>query len=149
MEKDKLNCVNELNRAIIRFRNSYSVWSNKHGISYHEMLVYYVIREYGFCTQKLICESYLLPKQTINNVFIKLRNNGILLQDTQKENRKEKVFILSEKGKAHYMQFISKLDAAESMAVDIIGFANLRELERLFNEYDKALGIAFGGINKQ
>lgn len=148
MEKEKLNCLNELNRAIIRFRNLYSCWATKNGISYHEMLVCYAIREFGFCTQKIICESYLLPKQTINNVFLKLRKNGILVQDNDAKKGKEKVFILSEKGKAYYRQIIMKLDAAESKAVDLIEFAKLRELEKLFSEYDRALSVAFGD-NKQ
>ena len=90
MDRNKAELLHELNRAIIKFRGSYSVWSNAQGISYHEMLVYYTIREYGFCTQKLICESYLLPKQTINNVFANLRKKGILLQDRARSTGRER-----------------------------------------------------------
>ena len=104
MDRNKAELLHELNRAIIKFRGSYSVWSNAQGISYHEMLVYYTIREYGFCTQKLICESYLLPKQTINNVFANLRKKGILLQDRARSTGREKAFVLSEEGKENYLQ---------------------------------------------
>ncbi|MBE6851818.1 MAG: MarR family transcriptional regulator, partial [Ruminococcus sp.] len=36
--------LNDVNRAIIKFRGVYSAWSKKHGISYNEMLVLYTIR---------------------------------------------------------------------------------------------------------
>lgn len=61
MNKESLKVVNDINRAIIKARGIYSEWSARHGISYHEMLVLYTIREFGFCTQKQICDSYLLP----------------------------------------------------------------------------------------
>ena len=69
MNKESLKAVNDINRAIIKARGIYSEWSARHGISYHEMLVLYTIREFGFCTQKQICDSYLLPRQTMNNVI--------------------------------------------------------------------------------
>ena len=144
MDRNKAELLHELNRAIIRFRGSYSVWSNAQGISYHEMLVYYTIREYGFCTQKLICESYLLPKQTINNVFANLRKKGILLQDRARSTGREKAFVLSEAGKENYLQCIGKLDEAETDAFDRMGKEKMQALKDLFLEYDKALGLSLG-----
>ena len=144
MDRNKAELLHELNRAIIRFRGSYSVWSNAQGISYHEMLVYYTIREYGFCTQKLICESYLLPKQTINNVFANLRKKGILLQDRARSTGREKAFVLSEAGKENYLQCIGKLDEAETDAFDRMGEEKMQALKDLFLEYDKAQGQSLG-----
>lgn len=144
MDRNKAELLHELNRAIIKFRGSYSVWSNAQGISYHEILVYYTIREYGFCTQKLICESYLLPKQTINNVFANLRKKGILLQDRARSTGREKAFVLSEAGKENYLQCIGKLDEAETDAFDRMGKEKMQALKDLFLEYDKALGLSLG-----
>ena len=79
MKNKSLNLINDINRAIIQIRGIYSAWSAEHGISYHEMLVIYTIREFGFCTQKQICDSYLLPRQTINNVITGLRKKGVLV----------------------------------------------------------------------
>ena len=78
MNKESLKVVNDINRAIIKARGIYSEWSARHGISYHEMLVLYTIREFGFCTQKQICDSYLLPRQTMNNVITRMRKDGLL-----------------------------------------------------------------------
>ena len=78
MKLKTLKQLNDVNRAIIKFRGIYSAWSAEHNISYHEMLVFYTIREKGYCIQKQICDSYLLPRQTMNNVITALRKNGIL-----------------------------------------------------------------------
>ena len=62
MDKKKQQLFDGINRAIIKFRGIYSEWSNRPGISYNEMLVLYTIRESGFCTQKQICDNYLLKQ---------------------------------------------------------------------------------------
>lgn len=145
MRQEKLSLLNDLNRAIIKFRGMYSAWANACGMSYHEMLVYYTVREYGFCTQKLICESYLLPKQTINNVFANLRKQGILAQDGRRGIGREKAFVLTEEGKSRFSQVMSKLDISENEAFDRMGKEKMRRLKELFLEYDRALQLALGG----
>ena len=76
MEKTR-QWLDTINRAIVQFRGIYSAWSASHGISYNEMLVLYTIRDQGYCTQKQICDSYLLPRQTINHVIAAMRQAGI------------------------------------------------------------------------
>ena len=98
MNKESLKVVNDINRAIIKARGIYSEWSARHGISYHEMLVLYTIREFGFCTQKQICDSYLLPRQTMNNVITRMRKDGLLEYSSVHSIGREKAFVLSEKG---------------------------------------------------
>lgn len=68
IEQNTLRLLNEINSAIIQFRGNYSAWCKAHGIGYNEMLVMYSIREKGYCTQKQICDQYLLHRQTINHV---------------------------------------------------------------------------------
>ena len=76
-------------------------------------MIYYTIREYGYCTQKLICDSYLLPKQTINHVFSSLRDKGILALNKDKSLGKEKAFSFSKDGEERFSSFASKLDGSE------------------------------------
>lgn len=76
MDQESLKLLAEINRAIIQYRGLYAAWSKEHEISYHELLVLYTIREQGFCTQKQICDSYLLPRQTINHGLPGLYGQG-------------------------------------------------------------------------
>ena len=144
MQQETLDLLSEVNRAIIKFRRTYSLWSNAHNISYHEMLVYYTVREQGFCTQKQICENYLLPKQTVNHVFAALQKAGILLRAGGADRGREKVFVLSEKGKKHAAPLLRSLDEAESRALERLGEEKLRTLTDLLMQYDRALGLSLG-----
>ena len=142
MDKESLNLLNGINRAIIKFRGIYSKWSSEHSISYHEMLVLYTIREHGFCTQKQICDSYLLPKQTINNVISAMRKDGILEYDTVHSKGREKAFVLSEKGESYAAPFLMSLNTVENRALELLGKDKLQTLTDLLLEYDQALNCA-------
>ena len=58
MQLKTLKQLNDVNRAIIKFHGIYSAWSAEHNISYHEMLVFYTIREkyppLGQCPGRLL-----------------------------------------------------------------------------------------------
>ena len=139
MEKNKQKLFDNVNRAIIKFRAIYFEWSRRHNISYHEMLVLYTIRENGYCTQKQICDNYLLPKQTIHNIISNMRENGILIYDESLSVSREKVFVLSEKGREYAAPFLESLDLVESGAMEILGQEKLDKLIGLLLEYDMAL----------
>lgn len=142
MKKDTLTLLNNINNAIIKFRGIYSAWSCEHGISYNEMLVFYTIREHGYCTQKQICDSYLLPRQTMNHVFTTLRTNGILQYSREHSAGREKAFILSEKGNSYAAPFLLSLDDVESRAIDLLGEKKIEALTDLLLQYDEALTAA-------
>ena len=143
MEKETLILLNGINQAIIKYRGMYSRWANEHNISYHEMLVLYEIRESGFCTQKQICENYLLPKQTINNVITAMRKDGILVYDESHSTGREKAFVLSDQGEQYAAPLLASLNAVETRALDIIGKDTLQTLTNFMLEYDQALKTAF------
>lgn len=142
MKQEDLTLLNDINRAIIKFRGIYSAWSEEHGISYHEMLVLYTIREFGYCTQKQICESYLLPKQTIHNIITALRQKDILEQNTDFSKGREKAFVLTEKGNEYAMPFLQSLDTVENRALELLGKKKLQDLTNLLLEYDRVLNAA-------
>lgn len=142
MDRETLRLINDINKAIIQCRGVYSAWSGAHGISYHEMLVLYTIREYGYCTQKLICDSYILPKQTIHNVISAMRENGTLIYDAGKSKGREKAFVLSEQGGAYAAELLRSLDAIEEYALAGLGKERLRALTELLFSFDSALNTA-------
>lgn len=142
MKIESQNLFNDINRAIIKCRGLYSAWSANHGISYHEMLVIYTIREFGFCTQKHICDSYLLPRQTMNNVISGMRKNGLLVYSSEHSVGREKAFVLSDKGETYAAPLLDSLDILESGALERLGSEKMAMLIQLLSEYDKALYIA-------
>ena len=131
-----------INRAIIKFRGIYSAWSKKHGISYNEMLVLYTIRDENFCTQKQICDSYLLPRQTMNHVFLKMCVAGILEVSPEYSTGREKAFVLTKKGQEYARPFIDSLNLVEEKAAELMGLDKIQTMTGLIQEYDRFLGIA-------
>lgn len=139
METTYLKLLGDINRAVIKFRGVYSAWAKQHGIRYHELLVLYTIRDRGFCTQKGICDSYLLPRQTMNNVITDLRNRGLLCISPQHCHGREKAFTLTEAGRAYAAPLLQSLERTETRAVEIFGGENLRKTAQEVARYGDAL----------
>lgn len=144
MDREALALINGVNRAIIQIRGIYSLWSGAHALTYHQLLVLYAIREHGFCTQKQLCDSYLLPKQTMHNVIAALRSDGLLRYDPVHSGGREKAFVLSPEGERRAAPLYAALDGAESRAVDLLGRERLRTLTQLLLDYSQALEQALG-----
>lgn len=139
MEETIRRQMDAINRAIIQFRGSYSRWSAAHGISYNEMLVLYTLRDQGYCTQKQICDRYLLPRQTINHVIRGLQAGGLLVRSPRPGSGREKAFVLTEAGLAYARPFWDSLDAGEAAALHRLGPRKLETLALLLQKYDRAL----------
>ena len=132
----------QINHAIIKFRGIYAAWSKKHEISYNEMLVFYTIRDNGFCTQKQICDSYLLPRQTMNHVFAKLCADGIIEVSAEYSAGREKAFVLTERGQAYAEPLTASLNLVEEKAIEFMGTERIQAMTRLVQEFDFALNTA-------
>lgn len=139
MDQESLKLLAEINRAIIQYRGLYAAWSKEHGISYHELLVLYTIREQGFCTQKQICDSYLLPRQTINHVMLDLRERGLLELSPAHCIGREKAFVLSEQGRRYAGPLLETLNRMELQTLEAVGTQNIRALVQAVLTYDEAL----------
>ena len=142
MEQQTKELWDQINRAIIKFRGVYAAWSKKHEISYNEMLVFYTIRDNGFCTQKQICDSYLLPRQTMNHVFTKLYADGIIEVSPEYSVGREKAFILTDKGRAYAAPLIDSLNRVEEKAIELMSVERIRAMTELVQEFDYALNSA-------
>ena len=139
MDRKSLKLLAEINRAVIRFRGLYAAWSKEHGISYHELLVLYTIRDQGFCTQKQICDSYLLPRQTMNHVILDLRERGLLELCPEHCVGREKAFALSGQGKQYAKPLLEALNKMEMQALEVFGTENVRSMVEAVFAYDRAL----------
>lgn len=142
MEQQTKELWAQINHAIIKFRGVYAAWSKKHEISYNEMLVFYTIRDNGFCTQKQICDSYLLPRQTMNHVFAKLCAEGIIEVSPTYSTGREKAFVLTGKGKTYAEPLIASLNRIEEKAIERMGAKRIQAMTELVREFDFALNTA-------
>ena len=139
MDREIQKLHDQVNQVIIRCRRVYSMWAKENNVSYNRMLVLYTIREYGFCTQKQVCDSYLLPRQTINHVIAEMKKEGILEINKKKCTGKEKAFVLTKSGEEYSEKLLHSLSIMEERAVERLGEEKIRMMTKLFMEYDQVL----------
>lgn len=142
MDPKLLKLLADINCAVIRFRGLYAAWAKKHGISYHELLVLYTIREQGFCTQKQICDSYLLPRQTMNHVILDLRRRGLLELSLEHCVGREKAFALSKDGRLYAAPLLKALNQMETQAIQIFDQEKVCRMVETVCAYDDVLQAA-------
>lgn len=142
MNKQTHELLDNVNRAVIKVRGVYSSWSKKHGIGYNEMLVLYTLRDNGFCSQKMICDSYLLPKQTVNNVIKGMVKDGRLIASPENNLGREKAYVLSKKGSEHAKPLLASLNRLEEKAVKTMNCERIQLMTKLLLEYNGVLNAA-------
>lgn len=144
MEYKIQKLYDQVNQAIIRCRGVYSMWAKNNNVSYNRMLVLYTIREFGSCTQKQICDSYLLPRQTVNHVISEMKKDGILVADPEKSTGKEKALVLTPEGERYSEKLLYSLSRMEERAAERLGEDKICRMTELFMEYDQILEEALG-----
>ncbi len=146
MDKQVQRLYDNVNHAIIKCRGIYSQWAKKCGSSYNRMLVFYTIREYGYCIQKQMCDQYLLPRQTMNNIVSALCQEGLLIEDPARRQGREKSYVLTVAGQDYSNRMLASLNAIEERAAQIIGQERIRTMTALVMEYNRALENALEEI---
>ena len=145
MEYKIQKLYDQVNQAIIRCRGVYSMWAKNNNVSYNRMLVLYTIREFGFCTQKQICDSYLLPRQTVNHVISEMKKDGILVTRKEETIMKKlltilcKALVLTPEGERYSEKLLYSLSRMEERAAKRLGEDKIRRMTELFMEYDQIL----------
>ena len=140
---------NRVNHAIIKCRGVYSQWAKAYGVSYNRMLVFYTIRDYGYCTQKQMCDQYLLPRQTMNNIVAALCREGLLTEDPARRQGREKAYMLTAAGKIYSAKHLASLNKIEERAAELFGPERIGAMADLVLEYDRALETALGEMDDE
>lgn len=142
MDEQMRELLVRANRSFVRYRGAYAKWSAMRGIGYNEMLVLYTINESGFCTQKQICESFLLPRQTIHNVISAMRKAGTVCVSPEHSAGHEKAFVLTPDGEKYAKPLMEDLASIEEKAIENLGLENFEKLAYLTECYESALNLA-------
>lgn len=135
MENQLKYSLIDLNMSVNQIRGSWVQLAKKYNINYHEMLVLYHVYCNGKCTQKKICEDYLLPKQTVNNIVTALKEAGRIELQAAIGNKKEKVLVLTPAGEDYISTLVASMKSVEEIMQEKIGAENLQILAGLLDEY--------------
>lgn len=131
--------LNELNQANSRVITLYCEWCKNKGINYHTFIVIYALYEKDGRTQKELSQRTHLIKQTINNIIKSLDAEGYLRIENSKDNYKEKLISLNEKGKKYAKEVLNELLEIESKVTKEMSEEKIQEMADLSNQFGDLL----------
>ena len=135
MENSTKHSLIDFNMYINQIRGSWVQLAKKFDINYHEMLLLYHLYRYGGCTQKVICEHYLLPKQTVNNIVMDAKEHNYIQMSFTETNRKEKVMSLTPAGEEYISSLADSMNKVEQSMAEKMGAENMALLAQLLATY--------------
>ena len=135
MEKEIKHSLIDFNMYINQIRGSWVQLAKKFNINYHEMLLLYHLYSNGSCTQKLICEYYLVPKQTVNNIVMEMKDRGFIEMGFAPNNRKEKVLVLTPSGEEYIASLVASMNNVEKDMSEKMGEEKMQLLANMLVEY--------------
>ena len=97
---------------------AYEQWAKQQGLTANTLFVLYAIYERPEdCTQRVISERLLLPKQTVNTILDGLEKKGLLYREPSETDKRSKLVRLTAEGKAYADDLLGALAEAESAAL--------------------------------
>lgn len=139
MDAKTICLFKELNVAFNRVRGAYALWAKENQVGYHEMVILYTLQEGSCHTQRQICEQYLLPKQTINNVISSLQAKGFLELVADTPDRREKRLELTASGRQYTAQLLMPLRQIEEQMLLQMNVEKLQEMADMVLQYGRIL----------
>ncbi len=155
MNKLKITEEKEIELLLIKYEELwnkitgiYEIWAKKHNTT---SSIVFILKESYYsknCTQKNICDKYLLPKQTVNTILKKLINDELIKLEINKNNKKEKFIKLTTKGKKYIEKILLDLNDMEFKMVKTISKQRFEEMLNIGEDVFENLKQSIEGENK-
>ena len=110
------------------------------GMANSQMMIIWTLWDFGRpCTQKEICEDWYENKQTINSAAKKLIEEGYIDIAPSPDNFREKLLMLTEKGKFRALRTVEKMVLAEKNAISALSEEEQSEFIRIYKKHYEIL----------
>ncbi len=130
--RDQNILMEQLNRYYYLWRETnfmYEEWSKAHGLSFNSVMVLYSIyEETGNCTQKLISQKWLIPKQTVNMILKDFEKRGLIELVPLQADKRNKVIQPTAAGKEYAGAIITELRKLELFTIEKMGVERMRRI---------------------
>lgn len=118
-----------------RVNRLYYRWAKAHGFSYNVLAVLYVAYKDRASTQKVVCEEWSLPKQTVNSVCRDLCQRGCLRLERGETDGRETRLVLTEAGRKLAEPVVTELIDIETRILGNMGGDAAATLLALFQRF--------------
>lgn len=104
------NVIDRYYSSWFRINAIYEDWAKRHDLTFNALFsLYFVYENPKNCTQKFICDTMLLPKQTINAIFDSFEKKGIITKTPIPEDRRNKHIKLTSAGQKYAKALFGEL----------------------------------------
>lgn len=109
--------------------NLYSMWAKEKGLSYHTLFTLYAIyHSEGGCCQRIICEDWLIPKQTVSGVLKALEEAGYICCRALPQDRRNKLITFTDAGMEYAKPILEELYQLEKSVLEKMGEAMTQQM---------------------
>ncbi len=124
--------MEQLNQYYVLWRESnfmYEEWSKAHGLSFNSVMVLYSIyEEAGNCTQKVISQKWLIPKQTVNMILKDFEKRGLIELVPLETDKRNKLIKPTAAGRDYAAAIITELRKLELFTIETMGLERMRQI---------------------
>lgn len=126
----------------------YSKYAKIHGISVNELFVLDILWFLpDGCTQTEICERLSANKQTINAVTTRFCKQGYIAFGEVKKDRRNKIVVLTERGRSYAKDIIPPAADAENLAMADMPVDKVDELVKLTAAFTENMERHFADLD--
>lgn len=118
----------------------YNKWANKHNINNVRLFVLYTLDRNESLTQKTISLYTGLAKQTVSSVIQALKKeNIIILLPSITSDKREKLVVLTNKGKDYCKELLTPLYEVEEKTFKLMGEERVKQMVDSINLFNTIL----------
>lgn len=140
MEQEMKIVLETINQQIKELSAYYHQAASRLSITGNEFWVWYALLILGGeQSQRSICETWSLPKQTVNSVISGMIRRGHVYLEVIPGTRNKKVIRLTEEGRAFGEDAVRRIYAAEQRALEKMLPQERQDCARLLSKYTSLL----------
>ena len=107
----------------------YEKWAKRRGITYNTVLTLCtLLSNQEHCTQKMICEQWGFPKQTVNTILKDFKKKGYVTFAYLESDKRNKLISLTDSGSEYANEISSALYALDFYAIEKMGLTRMTTL---------------------
>lgn len=129
--------LDQLGKQISEADEVMDYWIKQLGLSYNHFAVLYSLAKApeGSCTQKNICDEWLIPKQTVFNVCKEYKEKGWVVFSDSPTDKRERIITLTDIGKMQAQPVLYATRTLSKQTFDALGQEKTQQLFALLAEF--------------
>ena len=131
--------LTQLSKELNKSEQFYRQWAKQQGINYNQLITLYELYTQKQCTQKDICEIWIVSKQTINTICNAFIAEGIVQTSEQaNEDGRQRLLKLTQKGNQLAKPIVEKLLKLEADVTKQLNHSTLKLLIENMHKLNQA-----------